>query len=204
MAKSLEESHHKADLLPKSRKAVLDMIKAASGIDDHDLAKSDVAYADWKDKGRKGPKPKRNVGKGGELDSFSQDLKRGRHFSSLLEAFEVATKGAQTWRDITPVIDSLREVPGFANAHLPEDALLRHAIQDQEREDFGDTSIDIGDTSFHFGAARTPKVALAEVVAAIRIMEADDATDEAKDEAVELLTEVSEAVMVKAYLLIIQ
>ena len=51
--------------------------------------------------------------------------------------------------------------------------------------------------------ALTPKVALAEVVAAIRIMEADDATDEAKDEAVELLTEVSEAVMVKAYLLII-
>jgi hypothetical protein len=134
----LDEAHRKVDMLPRSKQGVLDSIKAASGIDDHDLAQADAAYAAWKGRGRKGPKPTR-AGKGGELDSFSGDLKRGKHYSSLLEAFEVATKGAKTWRDIAPVIQQLREVPGFENAHLPEDALLRHAMQDREREDAPDT-----------------------------------------------------------------
>lgn len=137
----LDEKHRKVDILPRSRKAILDTIKQASGIDDHDLSQADAAYARWKAGGRKGPKPQRAGGAktGGELDAFSKDQKKGKAFSSLLEAFEVATKGAQTWRDIAPVVRQLQEVPGFEGAHLPEDALLRHALQDQERREAPDT-----------------------------------------------------------------
>lgn len=130
---ALAEKHRKMDRLPRRREDVLNAIKQASGIDDHDLAQADAAYSAWKGRGRKGPKPARPPGMGGELDAFSGDLKRGQKFSSLLEAFEHATKGAQTWRDIAPVIAQLREVPGFEGAHLPEDALLRHTMQDEER-----------------------------------------------------------------------
>lgn len=130
---ALAEKHKKMDRLPRRREDVLNAIKQASGIDDHDLAQADAAYSAWKGRGRKGPKPARPPGMGGELDAFSGDLKRGQKFSSLLEAFEHATKGAQTWRDIAPVMAQLREVPGFEGAHLPEDALLRHTMQDEER-----------------------------------------------------------------------
>jgi len=144
-AKNLDEldiKHRHVDMLPRSRKSVLDAIKEASGIDDHDLAQADVAYASWKGRGSKGPKPMRGTtgGKvGGELDSFEGDLKRGEHFSSLLEAFEHATRGAKTWRDIAPVMAQLRDVPGFENAHLPEDALLRHGLQEQERREWDES-----------------------------------------------------------------
>ena len=52
--------------------------------------------------------------------------------------------------------------------------------------------------------ARKPKVSIDEVVAAIRVMEDTDATPYSREHAVELLTAVSEAVMVKAYMLITQ
>ena len=52
--------------------------------------------------------------------------------------------------------------------------------------------------------ARKPKVSMDEVVAAIRVMEDTDATAYSREHAVDLLTAVSEAVMVKAYMLIIQ
>jgi hypothetical protein len=52
--------------------------------------------------------------------------------------------------------------------------------------------------------ARKPKVSIDEVVAAIRVMEDTDATAYSREHAVDLLTAVSEAVMVKAYMLIIQ
>ena len=51
---------------------------------------------------------------------------------------------------------------------------------------------------------RKPKVSIDEVVAAIRVMEDTDATAYSREHAVDLLTAVSEAVMVKAYMLIIQ
>lgn len=116
------------DLLPRSRAAVLQQIAEAAGINDHDFSRRDAAYQAWKDRGRKGPKPA--PFKGGQLDAFRAD---GRDFCSLLEAFEYATKGAKTWRQIAPVVDMLREVPGWERASLPVDVLVRHGVESGEK-----------------------------------------------------------------------
>lgn len=164
----LSAEHAKADRLPRNRKEVLTAIMDAAGIDDHALSRLDEAYSKWKAGGRKGPKPERPKG-GGELDSLSADKRKGKGFSSLLEAFESATKNAKTWRDIADLVHGpLRDVPGFENAHLPEDVLLRHAHQydelrhadddhfkrpDRFGQTLSETDDDVdGDTDFNFGA----------------------------------------------------
>jgi hypothetical protein len=148
------------DRLPRSRAATLAAIFDASGIDDHDCARADAAYCAWKRNGKRGKKPK--TGFGGILDAMDPD---GRAPGSLLEAFEIATKGAKTWRDIGPVLSMLRDVPGLERARFPDDVMLRHALMDAAmrcdgREDDtpdSDDETDDGDTSFDFGANVKPK-----------------------------------------------
>jgi hypothetical protein len=128
--------HLREDRLPRAKWRVFDAIVDASGIDDTEFANADRAYLRWR-RGQ-GPKPKRRAGRG-ELDAFEGD-KKG-HFTSLREAFDDATKGAQTWRDITPALHKLRTVPGFQHARLPDQVLGRHTDQDLELRDFENAEV---------------------------------------------------------------
>lgn len=154
------------DRLPRSRAATLAAIFDASGIDDHDCARADAAYAAWKRNGKRGKKPKTSFG--GILDAMDPD---GNAPGSLLEAFEIATKGAKTWADIAPVLDMLRDVPGLERARLPDDVMLRHALMDaaarcDAREDDTPDSDEESDVSFDFGANVKPaRMTKAELVA---------------------------------------
>ena len=96
-----------------------DRLVVVGGIEDHDFAIADDAYHAWKTAGAKqagakiedeekvegaakkkkrGPltnrPPKPPPWRGGQLDAFEGDLKIKKHFTSLLEAFEHATRGA--------------------------------------------------------------------------------------------------------------
>ncbi len=154
--------HEREDALPRSRYETLRAIEDASEIEDHDFAQADAAYHAWKTAGAKQPqakvegKPTKKGAKktrgprvkrppkpppwtGGQLDAFEADLKRGRHFTSLLEAFEHASRGARTWRDLEPVLRMLRDTPGFQNARFPAEVYARHAEHDIELDAQGHT-----------------------------------------------------------------
>jgi len=130
---ALMARHLREDRLPRGKWQVFDAIVSASKIEDTEFANADRAYLRWR-RGQ-GPKPKRRAGSG-ELDAFEGDLARGRHFTSLREAFDDATKGAQTWRDVMPALRKLRSVPGFEHARFPDEVLGRHTTQDLELHDF--------------------------------------------------------------------
>ncbi len=129
----MEAKHEKEDRLPKARHHILAAIANESGIEDHDFAKQEEKYKAWVQNGRKGPKPKRD--KGGHLDAFEADKKKGKHFGSLTEAFTDQVKGARTWREIKPALEQLRTVPGWENARFPQDVMDRHTMQDMERKE---------------------------------------------------------------------
>lgn len=161
--------HEREDALPRSRYEALKAIIDASGIDDHDFAAADAAYHAWKTAGTKkekakiegkptkkakgkqakskqakrGPRvkrpPKPPPWEGGQLDAFEGDLRRGKHFTSLLEAFEHASRGARTWRDLTPVLALLRDVKGFEEARFPDEVYERHNRHEAELEEQGHT-----------------------------------------------------------------
>lgn len=144
----------KEDRLPRSRADAYYYIQQVSGIGDHDSAPNDVAYRKWKQGGKRGKKPP-PMERDSMLDPFSGDKRRGKKgakkpYSSLLEAFEDATKGAKTWRDILPAFEKLKEVPGFEEARLPDEVYERHALQDEilkeevmsaDPEEYGETLI---------------------------------------------------------------
>lgn len=137
-AEDVRHRHEREDALPRSRDAAYRAILKASGIDDHDFAKADAAYRRWKEgKGKKRARPPQWAG--GQLDAFEGDLRRGKHFSSLLEAFEHATRGARTWRDLKPAVDLLRDVRGFKGARFPDDVYERHNRHDHELDEQGHT-----------------------------------------------------------------
>lgn len=130
--------HEKEDALPSSRDSAYRAIQEASGIEDHDFAQADQEYREWKrNKGKKRKRPA--PWRGGGLDIFETDLPRNKHFSCLLEAFEHATKGATTWRDIEPVLKMLHDVPGFENARFPDEVYERHVKHEAELEQQGYT-----------------------------------------------------------------
>jgi len=134
-AQDVRYRHEREDALPRSRDALYRDILKASGIQDHDFTRADTAYRKWKaGKGRARKRPP--MWPGGELDAFRAD---GRDFSSLLEAFEHATKGARTWRDVEPVLALLRDVPGFKSARFPDEVYARHIEHAAEVEDQGST-----------------------------------------------------------------
>ena len=123
----------KKDRLPRSRAAAYFAIQQASDIEDHDSATQDAAYLKWKRNGKRGKKPP-PLEVGGLLDAFSGDKRKGKKgaqkpYSSLLEAFEDATKGANTWLDLAPALEKLQQVPGWDNARFPDDVNERHIMQ---------------------------------------------------------------------------
>jgi hypothetical protein len=162
-AEDVRHRHEREDALPRSRYEALKAIEDASGIDGHDFSVADAAYHAWKTAGAKQPKaklegkstkkakatkkakrgprvkrpPKPPPWQGGQLDAFEGDLRRGKHFTSLLEAFEHATRGARTWRDLEPALALLRDVPGFKDAHFPDEVYERHNRHEAELEDEG-------------------------------------------------------------------
>jgi hypothetical protein len=150
---ALMAKHLREDRLPRAKWRVFDAIVDASGIDDTEFADADRAYLRWR-RGQ-GPKPKRRAGSG-QLDSFEGDLRRGRHFTSLREAFDDATKGAQTWRDVMPALLKLREVPGFEHARFPDEVLGRHTAQDLELHDFESVSTPAVLNIEHYGSTIAP------------------------------------------------
>ena len=129
-------AHMREDALPRSRVAAYNAILDASGIEDHDFARADDAYAAWK---AKKPKPKKPPPpwKGGQLDVFEGDLKNKKHFTSLLEAFEHATRGAKTWRDLEPVLAQLGSVLG-EDMRFPNDVLDKQREHELELRDLGE------------------------------------------------------------------
>jgi hypothetical protein len=132
-----EEAFRKSDRLPRSKKAAYEAIKDASDIDDHDSAKADVAYWKWKQSGKRGKKPRDTSIKG--IDAFERDDKK---FSSLLEAFEDATKGAKTWKDIEPVLEMLRGVAGFEKAEFPASVYDNWSNWKQREESVGEIDVE--------------------------------------------------------------
>jgi hypothetical protein len=146
--------HEREDALPRSRDEAYRTIQDASGIDDHDFAKADEAYRHWKaERGKKRRRPPQ--WEGGELDVFRADMKKGKNFSSLLEAFEHASRGARTWRDLEPVLVMLRDVPGFENARFPDEVYERHNRHDAELDEQGHTiDVDLYGMSVPAGASR--------------------------------------------------
>jgi hypothetical protein len=99
-------------------------------------------------KAKRGPRvkrpPKPPPWEGGQLDAFEGDLRRDargrvRHFTSLLEAFEHASRGARTWRDLTPALALLRDVKGFEEARFPDEVYERHNRHEAELEEQGHT-----------------------------------------------------------------
>lgn len=158
-AEDVRHRHEREDALPRSRDGAYRAIQQASGIDDHDFAQADQAYREWKaGKGKRG-RPKPPPWRGGQLDAFEVDLKRGKHFSSLLEAFEHASRGAQTWRDLEPVLALLRDVPGFEDARFPEEVYNRHLQHEAELADQGHT-LDVE----HYGVTMVPGMEVGEAV----------------------------------------
>jgi hypothetical protein len=149
--------HEREDALPRSRDDAYQAILDASGIKDHDFARADAAYRKWKaGKGKRRVKPPPLTG--GQLDAFEGDL-RGRHFTSLLEAFEHATRGAKTWRDLTPALALLRDVPGFKSARFPNEVYERHTRHDLDLDEQGHT-IDVE----LYGVTMTPDMDVNEAV----------------------------------------
>lgn len=151
--------HEREDALPRSRDEAYQAILNASGIDDHDFAKADAAYRKWKaGKGKRG-RPRPPPWEGGQLDAFEGDLRRGKHFSSLLEAFEHATRGARTWRDLEPALALLRDVKGFKKARFPDEVYARHNRHDEELDAQGHTiDVDL------YGVTMTPGMDVGEAV----------------------------------------
>jgi len=124
-----ERKFRSKDRLPKSRADILAMIIDASKIGDYDLAKADAAYRRWKASGRrKADKPP--VWKNKGLDAFQGDTPR---YCCLLEAFEAATKDMKTWSELVPVMEQLREVPGFEGARLPNDIYELHGEMENDK-----------------------------------------------------------------------
>ena len=159
-AEDVRHRHEREDALPRSRDEAYRAILDASGIDDHDSAKADEAYRRWKaGKGTGRGRPRPPQWRGGELDAFGGDLKRGKNFSSLLEAFEHASRGARTWRDLEPALTLLRDVPGFKSARFPDAVYERHNRQDAELDEQGHT-IDVEE----YGVTMTPSDDIGEVV----------------------------------------
>jgi len=158
-AEDVRHRHEREDALPRSRDDAYRAILDASNIDDHDFARADAAYRRWKaGKGKRG-RPRPPQWEGGELDAFEADLRRGKHFSSLLEAFEHATRGARTWRDLEPALALLRDVPGFKDAHFPDAVYERHNRHDAELDEQGHT-IDVE----QYGVTMTPSDDVGEAV----------------------------------------
>lgn len=158
-AEDVRLRHEREDALPRSRDAAYGAILDASNIDDHDSSKADEAYRRWKaGKGKRG-RPRPPQWRGGELDAFGGDLKQGKNFSSLLEAFEHASRGARTWRDLEPVLVMLREVPGFGEARFPDEVYERHNRHDEELDEQGHT-IDVD----QYGVTVTPADDIGEAV----------------------------------------
>jgi len=158
-AEDVRHRHEREDALPRSRDAAYLAILDASGIDDHDSSKADEAYRRWKaGKGKRG-RPRPPQWRGGELDAFEGNLRRGKHFSSLLEAFEHATRGARTWRDLEPALALLRDVPGFKDARFPDAVYERHNRHDAELDEQGHT-IDVE----QYGVTVTPSDDVEEAV----------------------------------------
>jgi len=149
--------HEREDALPRSRDDAYQAIIEASGIKDHDFARADAAYRKWKaGKGKRRVKPPPLTG--GQLDAFEGD-RRGRHFTSLLEAFEHATRGARTWRDLEPALALLRDVPGFRKARFPDEVYERHNRHEAELEEQGYTiDVDL------YGVTMTPDMDVNEAV----------------------------------------
>lgn len=149
--------HEREDALPRSRDDAYQAILDASGIKDHDFARADAAYRKWKaGKGKRRVKPPPLTG--GQLDAFEGD-RRGRHFTSLLEAFEHATRGARTWRDLEPALALLRDVPGFRKARFPDEVYERHNRHEAELEEQGYTiDVDL------YGVTMTPDMDVNEAV----------------------------------------
>jgi hypothetical protein len=149
--------HEREDALPRSRDDAYQAILDASGIKDHDFARADDAYRKWKaGKGKRRVKPPPLTG--GQLDAFEGDL-RGRHFTSLLEAFEHATRGAKTWRDLTPALALLRDVKGFKKARFPNEVYERHTRHDLDLDEQGHTiDVDL------YGVTMTPDMDVNEAV----------------------------------------
>jgi hypothetical protein len=150
--------HEREDALPRSRDDAYQAIQKASGIDDHNFAAADAAYRKWKaGKGKRRVKPP--PWQGGQLDAFEGDLRRGQHFTSLLEAFEHATRGARTWRDLEPALALLRDVKGFEGAQFPNEVYDRHNRHDLELDDQGHTiDVDL------YGVTMTPDMEVDEAV----------------------------------------
>jgi len=123
----------KADRLPRSRAEAYAMLLDASSIGDSDFSKADAAYLRWYQGGKRGKKPpplERDMG------ALSRDKRRGgtgelKPYSSLLEAFMAASKGAKTWRDLLPAVAQLQTVPGFENVVLPDEVYARHIEQNE-------------------------------------------------------------------------
>ena len=161
-AEDVRHRHEREDALPRSRYEALRAIEDASGIEDHDFATADDAYHAWKTAGAKqagakiedeekvegaakkkkrGPRtkrpPKPPPWRGGQLDAFEGDLKNKKHFTSLLEAFEHATRGAKTWRDLSPVLVQLESALGVP-VRFPNDVLDRQGEHERDLRDFSE------------------------------------------------------------------
>lgn len=132
-ADDVRHAHMREDALPRSRAQAYRQILDASGIEDHDFSRADDAYAAWKAKKRAKPSP----WKGGQLDAFEGDLKNKKHFTSLLEAFEHATRGAKTWRDLSPVLVQLESALGVP-VRFPDDVLDRQGEHERDLRDFSE------------------------------------------------------------------
>jgi hypothetical protein len=75
----------------------------------------------------------------GGLDAFNEGTDRKKKLTSVFHGFEHAmrTRQIKSWKDIKPVLEMLREVPGFGRARVPDDVGERHVVQaqaDKERE----------------------------------------------------------------------
>lgn len=134
----LKRKQRVADALPRERWKVLDLIIDDNKIKDYDLRKRDQQYLAWQRREDKKPPPlPRTVGL---LDAFQAGGERKTRFCCLREAFNHAleTSGAKTWRQIAPLLDMLRTVPGFQEVHMPSFVTDRYAEEERELRDLED------------------------------------------------------------------
>jgi hypothetical protein len=128
----LKKAHRLADALPRERWKVLDIILDDNRIEDYDLSKRDWQYLAWQRGEAKKPPPLPRTD--GMLDAFMASGDRKTKFCCLREAFNhaLATSKAKTWRQVAPLLDMLRTVPGLQDVQMPSFVTARHTQEEIE------------------------------------------------------------------------
>lgn len=145
----------------KGRWAAYQSILEAANIKDHDSSAADQRYLKARAEGTVRDLPALSWA---GTDAFNEGTDRKKKITSVFHGFEHAmrTRGIKSWKDMGPIIEMLRDAPGFSRVRMPDDINARRAHDDRtqrrlEPEQAGSAvpdsyEPDDGDISFDFGA----------------------------------------------------